>query len=123
MMKVIYFAEHFTTPKTGGGVRPYQMAERLLSHGHNVTMVCGGDHKLFNLSPTDKKNIYRGYTLFGENLFDGLLYARFIVDIQFDRNDTVGRFFHGAPAGTGVYGDPGFGQQAGGGGADAAAAP
>lgn len=60
-MKVIYFAEHFTTPKTGGGVRPYQMAERLLLHGHHVKMVCGGDHKLFNLSPTDKKNIYRGY--------------------------------------------------------------
>jgi glycosyltransferase involved in cell wall biosynthesis len=59
-MKVIYFAEHFTTPKTGGGVRPYQMAQRLLSHGHQVTMVCGGDHKLFDLSPTNNKNIYRG---------------------------------------------------------------
>ena len=30
-MKVIYFAEHFDTPQTGGGLRPYQMAKRLIS--------------------------------------------------------------------------------------------
>lgn len=59
-MKVIYFAEHFTTPKLGGGVRPYQMAKRLVQKGHQVTMVCGGDHKALGLPATRKKNVYRG---------------------------------------------------------------
>lgn len=59
-MKVIYFAEHFSTPKTGGGVRPYQMAKRLVAAGHQVTMVCGGDHKYLELPASNKKNIYRG---------------------------------------------------------------
>lgn len=59
-MKVIYFAEHFNTPTTGGGMRPYQMAKRLIANGHQVTMVCGGDHKRLGLSPTSKKNVYRG---------------------------------------------------------------
>lgn len=59
-MKVIYFAEHFTTPKLGGGVRPYQMAKRLVQKGHQVTMVCGGDHKALELPATSKNNVYRG---------------------------------------------------------------
>lgn len=59
-MKVFYFAEHFSTPKTGGGVRPYQMAKRLIAAGHQVTMVCGGDHKGLGLPASNKKNVYRG---------------------------------------------------------------
>lgn len=59
-MRVIYFAEHFTTPKLGGCVRPYQMAKRLVARGHQVTMVCGGDHKMFGFPETGKKNIYKG---------------------------------------------------------------
>ena len=59
-MKVIYFAEHFDTPITGGGLRPYQMARRLISAGHQVTMVCGGDQAWLGLPSSDKKNIYRG---------------------------------------------------------------
>ena len=54
-MKVIYFAEHFDTPATGGALRPYQMAKRLIQKGHQVTMVCGGDHKRLGLSATSKK--------------------------------------------------------------------
>lgn len=59
-MKVIYFAEHFYTPSMGGGVRPYQMAKRLIQKGHQVTMVCGGDHEKLGLAATSKKNVYRG---------------------------------------------------------------
>lgn len=59
-MKVIYFAEHFYTPSMGGGVRPYQMAKRLIQKGHQVTMVCGGDHEKLGLVATPKKNVYRG---------------------------------------------------------------
>lgn len=59
-MKIFYFAEHFNTPATGGGMRPYQMAKRLIAKGHQVTIVCGGDYKRLGLTPTDKNNIYRG---------------------------------------------------------------
>lgn len=40
-MKVIYFHQHFSTPKGSVGIRSYEMAKHLLAHGHQVTMVCG----------------------------------------------------------------------------------
>ncbi len=40
-MRVIYFHQHFSTPKGSTGIRSYEMARRLLAHGHQVTMVCG----------------------------------------------------------------------------------
>ncbi|MCK9312281.1 MAG: glycosyltransferase family 4 protein [Bacteroidales bacterium] len=59
-MKVLYFHQHFTTPKVGGGTRSYEFAEHLIQRGHQVTMICGGDQKRFGLPATKKKNIYRG---------------------------------------------------------------
>ena len=81
-MKVIYFAEHFTTPKLGGAVRPYQMAERLIAHGHQVTMVCGGDHKMFGLPETKRKNIYRGDV-------DGIDVIQ--ISLPYSNNDSVAK--------------------------------
>ncbi|SEO25626.1 glycosyltransferase family 4 protein [Pseudomonas sp. NFACC39-1] len=40
-MKVLYFHQHFSTPKGMVGTRSYEMARRLLTRGHQVTMVCG----------------------------------------------------------------------------------
>lgn len=40
-MKVIYFHQHFSTPKGSAGIRSYEMARRLVARGHLVTMVCG----------------------------------------------------------------------------------
>jgi glycosyltransferase involved in cell wall biosynthesis len=40
-MKVIYFHQHFSTPKGSAGIRSYEMSRRLLARGHQVTMVCG----------------------------------------------------------------------------------
>ncbi|WP_377305669.1 glycosyltransferase family 4 protein [Piscinibacterium candidicorallinum] len=40
-MKVLYFHQHFVTPRGAGGIRSYAMAQRLISRGHQVTMVCG----------------------------------------------------------------------------------
>ena len=59
-MKVIYFHQHFTTPKVGGAIRSYEFSKQLIESGHQVTMVCGGDHKMFNLPPTNKEGVYRG---------------------------------------------------------------
>jgi glycosyltransferase involved in cell wall biosynthesis len=40
-MKVLYFHQHFVTPRGAGAIRSYAMARRLIERGHQVTMVCG----------------------------------------------------------------------------------
>jgi glycosyltransferase involved in cell wall biosynthesis len=40
-MKVLYFHQHFSTPKGAAGIRSYEMARYLVALGHQVTMVCG----------------------------------------------------------------------------------
>ena len=40
-MKLLYFHQHFTTPKGASGTRSYEFARRLIARGHEVTMVCG----------------------------------------------------------------------------------
>jgi lipopolysaccharide/colanic/teichoic acid biosynthesis glycosyltransferase/UDP-N-acetylglucosamine:LPS N-acetylglucosamine transferase len=40
-MRVLYFHQHFSTPKGSTGIRSYEMARRLVADGHQVTMVCG----------------------------------------------------------------------------------
>lgn len=40
-MKVIYFAQHFSTPQGSAGMRAYEMAKNLIANGHQVTLVCG----------------------------------------------------------------------------------
>lgn len=40
-MKILYFHQHFTTPKGSSGTRSYEFARNLVSNGHEVIMVCG----------------------------------------------------------------------------------
>ncbi|MFK5949395.1 MAG: glycosyltransferase family 4 protein [Methylococcales bacterium] len=40
-MQILYFHQHFSTPQGSAGIRSYEMARRLVHHGHKVTMVCG----------------------------------------------------------------------------------
>jgi glycosyltransferase involved in cell wall biosynthesis len=40
-MKVLYFHQHFSTPRGSVGTRSFEMARRLVERGHSVTMVCG----------------------------------------------------------------------------------
>lgn len=40
-MHILYFHQHFSTPRGATGIRSYQMAQALLARGHRVTMVCG----------------------------------------------------------------------------------
>ena len=58
-MKILYFHQHFTTPKQGGGIRSYKFARQLIARGHSVCMVCGESAKL-NLPATKVKGVYRG---------------------------------------------------------------
>ena len=38
-MRVTYLHQYFTTPEQGGGTRSYEMARRLVRHGHVVRMI------------------------------------------------------------------------------------
>ncbi len=40
-MNVLYFHQHFSTPKGSAGIRSYAMAQALIKNDHQVTMVCG----------------------------------------------------------------------------------
>jgi len=40
-MHILYFHQHFSTPSGATGTRSYEMAKKLLSLEHSVTMVCG----------------------------------------------------------------------------------
>lgn len=40
-MHILYFHQHFSTPKGSVGIRSYAMAQSLIKNGHKVTMVCG----------------------------------------------------------------------------------
>jgi glycosyltransferase involved in cell wall biosynthesis len=42
-MKVLYFHQHFSTPKGSTGTRSYEMAKHLMERGHEVTVVCGSN--------------------------------------------------------------------------------
>lgn len=40
-MKILYYHQHFSTPQGAIGTRSYEMAKKLVEHGHTVTMICG----------------------------------------------------------------------------------
>lgn len=42
-MRILYFHQHFSTPRGGEGIRSYQLSMELLRQGHTVTMVCGSN--------------------------------------------------------------------------------
>jgi len=60
-MRILYFHQHFSTPMGSTGTRSFEMAKRLLHHGHQVTMVCGSyDGGVTGISASFNKGIRRG---------------------------------------------------------------
>ena len=60
-MRILYFHQHFTTPKGSGGTRSYEFAQALIKRGHHVTMICGQmDRDALNLPYDSKKDWSRG---------------------------------------------------------------
>lgn len=61
-MKVLYFHQHFVTPRGAGAIRSYAMSQKLIKRGHEVTLVCGsavgGSTGL--TEPFDKRGRRRG---------------------------------------------------------------
>ncbi len=62
-MKILYFHQHFSTPKGATGTRSYEFAQALIKRGHQVTMVCGS-YTLGNTEGTATAN--------GRKLVDGI---------------------------------------------------
>jgi glycosyltransferase involved in cell wall biosynthesis len=60
-VRLLYFHQHFATPKGSSGTRSYEFARALIARGHQVTMICGA-HKLSGLDlPYDEaKGWHRG---------------------------------------------------------------
>jgi len=60
-VRLLYFHQHFATPKGSSGTRSYEFARALIARGHQVTMVCGS-HQLSGLElPYDaRRNWCRG---------------------------------------------------------------
>ncbi|MGM9774599.1 MAG: glycosyltransferase family 4 protein [Candidatus Egerieousia sp.] len=83
-MKILYFHQHFTTPKAGGAIRSYEFARRLIQKGHHVIMVTGGTTDTFNLQATKKKNVYRGF-------IDGIDVIQ--IAIPYSNNDGIAKRF------------------------------
>ena len=42
-MKVLYYHQHFSTPKGATGTRSYEFSQKLIQMGHKVVMVCGSN--------------------------------------------------------------------------------
>ena len=40
-MNILYYHQHFSTPKGATGTRSYEFAQKLIKQGHKVTIVCG----------------------------------------------------------------------------------
>ena len=40
-MKILYYHQHFSTPKGATGTRSYEFSKRLIERGNSVTIVCG----------------------------------------------------------------------------------
>ena len=40
-MRLLYFHQHFATPRGASGTRSYEFARALIARGHQVTMICG----------------------------------------------------------------------------------
>lgn len=61
-MKILYFHQHFSTPKGSTGIRSYAMAQALIRNGHQVTIVCGSGSNSgqTGLTHTFKRGMRRG---------------------------------------------------------------
>ncbi|HCG5310003.1 glycosyltransferase family 4 protein [Vibrio parahaemolyticus] len=78
-MNILYFHQHFSTPKGSTGIRSYEMAKRLIHHGHNVTMVCG----TYGGGETDLESEFIGGKR--EGVVDGIRIIEF--DLAYSNSD------------------------------------
>ena len=78
-MHILYFHQHFSTPKGAAGIRSYEMARGLLKNGHEVTMVCGS----YGLGRTGLEGAFRRGRR--EGLVEGIRVVEF--DLRYSNRD------------------------------------
>ena len=79
-MHILYFHQHFSTPRGATGTRSYEMAQKLIKLGHSVTMVCGS----YNVGATGiEKNFVNGRR---EGDVDGIHVIEF--DLSYANSDS-----------------------------------
>ncbi len=82
-MHILYFHQHFSTPRGATGIRSYEMARRLVERGHKVTMVCGS----YGLGQTGLAGAFqRGRR---KGMVDGIEVIEF--DLSYSNNDGFAR--------------------------------
>ena len=69
-MRVLYFHQHFSTPRGSSGTRSYEFAKKLISFGHQVTMVCGSYWLADSGLKSDFKHGYRQGVVDGINVIE-----------------------------------------------------
>ena len=78
-MRVLYFHQHFSTPRGATGTRSYEMARRLIARDHEVTVVCGS----YSAADTGLDNPYvRGRR---EGIVDGIRVIE--LELPYSNND------------------------------------
>lgn len=78
-MHILYFHQHFSTPRGAAGIRSYEMAQAALRAGHAVTMVCGS----YGLGQTGLEGPFRRGRR--EGTVDGLRVVEF--DLSYSNRD------------------------------------
>lgn len=78
-MHILYFHQHFSTPKGSAGTRSYAMARRLIAAGHSVTMICG----TYGLGHTGLDGEFKGQQRQG--IVDGIEVVEF--DLSYSNSD------------------------------------
>lgn len=78
-MHVLYFHQHFSTPKGSSGIRSYYMAKKLVDRGHKVTVVCGN----YNRAVTGLSSTFKNGVRYGQ--IDGIDIIEF--DMSYSNSD------------------------------------
>lgn len=82
-MHILYFHQHFSTPRGATGIRSYEMARRLVQRGHRVTMVCGS----YRLGSTGLSGAFRRGRRHG--VVDGIAVIEF--DLSYGNTDGIAK--------------------------------
>jgi glycosyltransferase involved in cell wall biosynthesis len=92
-VRLLYFHQHFATPRGSSGTRSYEFARALIARGHQVTIICGA-HKLSGLDlPYDTRRDWHRGNVYGIDVISlplaysnrdslvrrGLAYVRFAL--------------------------------------------
>ena len=78
-LKVLYYHQHFSTPRGSTGTRSYEFAQKLIQRGHEVTMVCGS----YNGGNTGLSSAFTGGKRFGS--VDGISVIEY--DLSYSNSD------------------------------------